>query len=695
MPDQTHAATGNPTYAYVPLVDPGRVAGEVLPARIRILTLFPSEQLEDDLHVSLQIIDISSDTRPKYEALSYVWGGNDKTGHVTIDGHYRLGVTASLDSALRHLRLRKKDRILWADAICINQEADKERSHQVQLMGDVYRGAKQIVVWFGPEADDSTVALRFLQRFASLFTIDWETEKGWPRFRYIDEAKMPATMLSNLDEVQTFEDCGASAAEAQAVWAFSHRPWWERVWIRQEIFLARQAVAQCGSQVAPWDVLKNAIEFLGSTNVGPSPSVSAMSAHEVSLRMRLVWNICKPQVQSVLQVLGSAAISHCQDPRDKIYSMLSLLGCTEDWVGGSIVPDYGGSTTAADVYTDFAWRYTCRARSLNILSQAGPRTDSRLGTLTPSWVPDWTCPKEAFAAMFYARAGTWMEPEVLLVGEKTLRVSGVILPRVARVFTCTPEPQKRDNLLKELQFLRQTFRLLQGQPELAALGVHELLQAYCRAMQLNVFRDSLAARGRMPGGDLFYFDDALQLLSGIIEASEEGLQQIMRAKDEETDRFRWMSVLQTASLAVTEDGRLARVPNSTKAGDVFGVLPSFNNVLLLRPVEAGKDGQHKSDIATYVFVGSSFLDGCMHGEALLGQFPENISVVWKDNVDPAYVDICSGTSTRHDPRLESFDVFEKMDKSKREKLTTRQRYSYVTVDMLKERGVPIQEIDLV
>ncbi|OSS44309.1 hypothetical protein B5807_11033 [Epicoccum nigrum] len=66
----------------------------------------------------------------EYEALSYTWGSNDKPHCIEINGR-SLNVTKSLLEALQHLRQKNEDRILWIDAICIDQNDHKERGHQV------------------------------------------------------------------------------------------------------------------------------------------------------------------------------------------------------------------------------------------------------------------------------------------------------------------------------------------------------------------------------------------------------------------------------------------------------------------------------------------------------------------------------------------------------------------------------------
>jgi hypothetical protein len=71
-------------------------------------------------------------------------------------------ITANLYSALRSLRWRSESRFLWVDAICICQDDLEERGLQVALMRQIYQNATQTVVYLGDEADESFLAIAFL-----------------------------------------------------------------------------------------------------------------------------------------------------------------------------------------------------------------------------------------------------------------------------------------------------------------------------------------------------------------------------------------------------------------------------------------------------------------------------------------------------------------------------------------------------
>ena len=77
-------------------------------------------------------------------------------------------IRENLRDALRAVRDPNESRMLWIDALCIDQENVEERNHQVGLMGLIYRKAKQIRIWLGQPADKSGRALTRLRQLANV-----------------------------------------------------------------------------------------------------------------------------------------------------------------------------------------------------------------------------------------------------------------------------------------------------------------------------------------------------------------------------------------------------------------------------------------------------------------------------------------------------------------------------------------------
>lgn len=107
------------TIRYVPVVHTDE---------IRLLILhsgLPSSPIRCSLiHVRLKAV-----TTPVYDALSYAWGTEHDTNAISMNGAGHM-VRKNLYLALQNLRLPNDVRVLWIDALCINQLDDRERGHQ-------------------------------------------------------------------------------------------------------------------------------------------------------------------------------------------------------------------------------------------------------------------------------------------------------------------------------------------------------------------------------------------------------------------------------------------------------------------------------------------------------------------------------------------------------------------------------------
>ncbi|KAH8898042.1 HET-domain-containing protein [Thozetella sp. PMI_491] len=117
---------------------------------IRILELQPGNH-GDTLVGRFHYADLKN-LHLQYEALSYVWGetysGIHEEMKPTIQCNGRAtDITPNLHQALVHIRSPSAPLFLWADAICINQDDEHERSHQVGLMGAIYGHAARVLMW--------------------------------------------------------------------------------------------------------------------------------------------------------------------------------------------------------------------------------------------------------------------------------------------------------------------------------------------------------------------------------------------------------------------------------------------------------------------------------------------------------------------------------------------------------------------
>ncbi|KAE8158916.1 heterokaryon incompatibility protein-domain-containing protein [Aspergillus tamarii] len=134
--------------------------------QIRLISLKPGA-FHDPLHCTVAVVPLGCGSTD-YECLSYAWGSaSGPIQGITVDGKH-FSIADVLDSALRYLRRPDEMRILWIDAVCINQADVAERNAQVAMMQDIYRGAKMVVAWLGPASATSDRAFSFLKEMARL-----------------------------------------------------------------------------------------------------------------------------------------------------------------------------------------------------------------------------------------------------------------------------------------------------------------------------------------------------------------------------------------------------------------------------------------------------------------------------------------------------------------------------------------------
>ena len=124
--------------------------------RIRLMNLHPASTFQSVLRCDL--IEVELGTRV-YEALSYVWGSNDLC-HAIICDEKALRVPRNLYRALHFLRRKTRSRLLWVDAVCIDQSNAEEKDFQIPLMRDIYSQARRSLIWLGEAS--AIVWARFL-----------------------------------------------------------------------------------------------------------------------------------------------------------------------------------------------------------------------------------------------------------------------------------------------------------------------------------------------------------------------------------------------------------------------------------------------------------------------------------------------------------------------------------------------------
>lgn len=183
----------------------------------RILALGPGN-FGDALYGELELHNIQQS--PLYDAVSYTWADQEGADTLSSTLHCRstnthINITGNCAAALQRLREPNRVRRIWVDAICIDQSNVEERNHQVKNLILTFRSAQQVVVFLG-EGDESAYRLVNYMRTAN---------------------------------------CGEAIPDVASFILLFQRRWFHRVWILQEVAVAKDIVVVFGPHVLKWDVM--------------------------------------------------------------------------------------------------------------------------------------------------------------------------------------------------------------------------------------------------------------------------------------------------------------------------------------------------------------------------------------------------------------------------------------------------------
>ncbi|KAK1751181.1 heterokaryon incompatibility protein-domain-containing protein [Echria macrotheca] len=255
-----------------------------------------------------------------YEALSYVWGTTERgLKYIEVNGR-QFQITNNLHEALQRLRLEDEDRIIWVDAVCIDQDNEKERGHQVRHMGDIYKKADRVLYWLGLstyETEFCLGALKTLQEASRSVAHSQWTLVRWANF------------WQSLDTGY----CNRPSLQREGLRILCDRPWFRRVWILQEVAKSRAAEVYCGKSSVSARMFSLAPFLMGFQ---PGTHVQAIFDMMPGPFRKDSWFGKNTGLYTLLMNFGGA---EAKDSRDLVYA---LLGMSSDGIN-DILPDYGRS----------------------------------------------------------------------------------------------------------------------------------------------------------------------------------------------------------------------------------------------------------------------------------------------------------------------------------------------------------------
>ncbi|EHK47062.1 hypothetical protein TRIATDRAFT_45771 [Trichoderma atroviride IMI 206040] len=321
----------------------------------------------DDYPVHLTLETYKHADCPEFETVSYTWGGEDGD-HVPSQpvfvGPYWDVVfqTKNCWNMLRSIRPWRGVRMVWVDALCINQNNTKERGDQVAKMRQIYEECARVIVYLGPD-----IALPAQGQF--------------PHRRRLEELNQH---LRHLDK-SSFDDDNSGQVDV-AMRTLLQRRYFSRVWVIQELVASQRAVMRIGDTEYAID----------NTTASRLKDINANWNWDESEAPWLQYMTQKSiQLEDLYGVLAVTSKSHATDLRDRLFGILGLIR-RDDKEMASWQPDY--SLSAQHIFVGLLAHLIVNLKKTHLLLHGSTLYAT---TSSPSWTPSWES-NEAWQFMFTA-----------------------------------------------------------------------------------------------------------------------------------------------------------------------------------------------------------------------------------------------------------------------------------------------------
>jgi hypothetical protein len=588
----------------------------------RLLELSRLEKRLDKSWPVCKLIHVPIADSPKYNALSYAWGPQHDRKTIAINNK-AFSVSVDLCDALCTLFNCTKPHVVWIDAICINQKDDVEKVTQIPLMREIYSRATCVIAWVGCEKDDSD----------TLFT----------SMDYISDLLSKAKARVTLNHL---EDYGLPDKECviwRAMNRFFFRPWFQRLWVYQEIILAKELTILCGSRNITWASLLRLTKEIRRSGLDSFFEILQENSLERTDRerdSRHYITIVGMGRENYMRRTGDKSISmashlrdtrvlHCTFNVDRVYG---LLGLVSENVQRRIKIDYSLEERFWEVWVSAGKAISSLEQDkfhiLLVISDSGD-PDKKCSEL-PSWFPDLRLRGYPFRIPFLgagAAAGDNGNPPELCAYEDSdkicvLGISAAVVEDAFPSKWCWPENwQKVPGVREGLVWLRNCLKLAKD----SKMRTQDYLEDFLLTLTAGIFDSSHDGdfnwhRGTPCNQSKETFYRMIKFLVGLkVKGSTHPLKV-------EAEFLTWATNItmqcQNRSFFTTKQGHIGLGPSSMIKGDKICIFQGMPRPAVLR---------WNGEKSAYFFVGLAYMRGIMAGEVFGMKEGQNSGVAEREN----------------------------------------------------------------
>lgn len=248
------------------------------------------------------------DVKHQYDAVSYVWGDDEPSQEVWIDGN-RLLVRQNIWRFLVHLSIHMmlQECPLWIDCISINQASTFEKNAQVQVMSTIFRNARRVLIWLGDDSEVSELSVIGQSFSREDNAIDWDCMSKALDLRLSENFDYLRSLTSIFDNI-----------------------YFTRLWMVQEVTLALQPRIICGKSLLDASSILSMISLRQTVidqihkDSGSDQGASARKRTYFNQAQLMMFKGSSPVRPSLVDFLPLTWFHKCRDSRDKIYAILGI-----------------------------------------------------------------------------------------------------------------------------------------------------------------------------------------------------------------------------------------------------------------------------------------------------------------------------------------------------------------------------------
>ena len=328
---------------------------------IRLLRILPC--VADDESISCIVRHASTigfGAAPTYAAVSYCWGDPEQVSQITVNGCNK-DITSNLEELLLLLRPGWSNLEVWVDALCINQEDNKERALQVQRMESIYRKASVVLVWVGKGSAGSDRVMNWLSK--------GQGDQGVSFGQHFFQSALSDEEPPSPEELRDFVS----------------RPYWRRVWIVQEIAAATDICILCGNKtliLRQPDVLLR--RLLDPSHLKDEQASTIRHVFDIRHEYRGLDSL------PLLDLLQRTADCTSSEPLDKVYG---VLGLAHDRAKYMPEPDY--RLSAQQLCQQMTENLITATGNLDVILLGRGQSPNVANTEVPSWCPYFVHPRKS------------------------------------------------------------------------------------------------------------------------------------------------------------------------------------------------------------------------------------------------------------------------------------------------------------